>query len=387
MRKIYITLFLFLQLGCGIIDVYVFADENNKEPILATKLTKPVRGDGGINLAVAPGGGLNAYASIFWATEFANHAGKKFPELFDLFWGLSGGAIAATILMHDDDINALEQFKEQANSAYPGYESIFRSIAFNKDFVGIINDADGTRRKKFNQTISVLYQNDQFYPKAGNRFVLVASADNKPVCYADASLKLPTTCVYRVGDRAKISDGIINSCNFQLDQQDFRTFLPATLKFGNKLLPKKASLFQRQKVRLLPDNIDREVIDGVFADKQYLDGTSPLPLAIDYLRQFKTKNNVEHNLVVFDNGSSKINQEYRDSIKLSDKGFTTIKEDGATINVFVLQTQVSEEQFEAWMYDKSEAHWKETENKIRDSMKDAMKDVFERAVKTVIKNI
>lgn len=390
MKKIYLGLFLLVHFSCGLNDGTVVGGKNEQEKTLPTVVIKPVRKDGGINLAVAPGGGFNAYASIVWATEFAKHADRNFPDLFDSFWGLSGGSIAATLLMHDDGKQALTQFKNQINAAFPRFESIFRSIKANQNFLGILNDADGTRRNEFSKAITHLFKDAQFYENAGNRFVIVASADKKPVCYADASVKLPKNCIYRMGNTA-VSDGIINSCNFQLGKDDFQVFLPPALKAINALLPEQASFFQRQKVKLSGDAIEREVIDGAFADKKYLDGSSPLPLAIDYLRLFKTKANAPHNLVVFDNGASSLsmylNKEYRDSIKLGDEGSVTINEDGVVINVFVLSTAVTKEQFERWMYDHSDAHWSETETMIVDSIKGKKKDLFERAVKTIKENI
>ncbi len=394
-KKIYMGFFLMLSMSCQ-----EFIDAAEKEPGVASEKIPvatdeasqkapalPLRNDGAFNIAVAPGGGLNAYASIYLTYLFAAQSGKEIAELFDLYWGLSGGTLAATMFMNESSSKVLDNFKTQVKKAFPDIPSIIRAIAASPfDFQEILSDADGARRSAFNDSIIESLGKSKFSKNAGNKFVLVASADKNPLCYADSTILLPSSCIYKAPDGTSVADGIINSSNFQIAKNTIINLLPKNLKMYGGFLPDFSSLFQVQEISWLPGK-KVNVIDGYFAAKNRLDGTSPLPLVIDYLLQFKTENDAEHNVVVFDNGSAVnavySNQAYRKFIGMDKNGYARIEKNGVVINVFLLKLNISKSQFDKWMHDKNDSHWARTEAVVNAEINGPRKNIFYQALNAI----
>ncbi len=408
-KHIFLGIFLIVNVGCGP-ETGKSSSRNRKgspssrsnkpgktpetlDPADQVELT-PLRTDGAYNIALSPGGGLNAYASLYLSHKFAAQAGKKIDELFDLFWGLSGGTLPATMLMDKRSDQALSNFKTQVKTAFPDIPDIIKAIGTNLvKFAAIANDSEGLRRKAYDSALVANLKDIKFNNKAGNRFVLVASASNKKsVCYADESIKLPPTCLYRVEAGTRVADGIINSSNFQIPKNELISRLDPAFQSAAAMVPLKfIPLFQKQKVNLLPTEEKLEVVDGFHANAKDLDGTSPLPLAVDYLLQFKTTNNAEHNIVVFDNGSAAIpqysNQSYRDSIGMDADGYAKYQKNGVTVNVYLLKLNVTKAQFDSWAYDNEDAHWTSTEAMVNGEIAGPRKGIFDRAVDAIQKSL
>jgi hypothetical protein len=392
--KIIFILFLVTITGCGEIPLLDRLTDKNPSTLVVKENSfrpkkidgKLLRKDGAMNIAVAPGGGLNAYTSLYLGKVFSEHTGKHFDEMFDLFWGLSGGAIAGTLLMNKEYKHILENFKAQAQTAFPDVVGVIKGALANKASMDeVLRDADKKRIDVFEKAIVTNLKDIKFGKNAGNRFVLVASAEEKTVCYADSTIKLPKNCFFRAPEGTRVADGIIGSSNYQLDKKDMLTGLSPELEALADHLPESASLFFKRPASLLPDNKEHEIIDGVFANPDDLDGSSPLPLAIDYLLQFESKS--EHNLIVFDNGSAGhatySNEKFRKSIKMDDNGYARIEKNNVIINVFLIKITVREDQFEEWMYDKRPIHWTLTETYVNEQIKGTRKDIFDRAIKAI----
>lgn len=343
-----------------------------------------VRKDGGVNLAVAPGGGLNAYTSLYLALKFSESVGKHFDEMFDLFFGLSGGSVAGTILMNKKYDDLLDSFKERAEVSFPDIQGVIRdALVDGVSMEEAMSDAKQRRIDAFEHAALTNLKDLTFNHNAGNKFVLVASAEERPVCYADSNIKLPKNCVFRVPDGTRVVEGIINSSNFQLRKDDMMKGMPKELQLWADMLPGTASLFYKRPAVLLPDNKEYEVIDGVFADKKYLDSGSPLPLALDYVLENYNGVKAEHNVVVFDNGSainSHVNEEFRRTIGMNEAGFARIEKNNTIINVFLIKLSVDEKKFEEWMYVKDPNRWAAAEKLINEEIQGPRKEIFEGAI-------
>lgn len=348
---------------------------------------RPSRGDGALNIAVAPGGGLNTYASLVLAKLFAEAAGKDLKDSFNIFWGLSGGSLAATLLMDENAQSALDDFKAEVRVAFPDVYGIAMQALNNIDKIpSITSDSDGSRRKAFSESLASKIQRKYF--GKDNKFVLVASAGGKPVCYADGGISLPAQCVHRVGEGSSIVDGVINSSNYQVSKEEALSYMPAMAKFlAGPLLPEFSSLFKKQKVQLFPANKSLEVIDGFFAGNTYLDGNSPLPLALEYALQFKTANNAEHTIVVFDNGSASINEfsnsAFRTKIGMNDEGYARVEKNGVAVTIYLIKLKVEKEQYLHWMMDRSKDHWEDTEALVKAEINGPRRNIFSRAVDAI----
>lgn len=357
----------------------------------------PRKSNGGLNIAVAPGGGLNAYTSVFLTEEFAKAAGAKVKDIFDLYWGLSGGTLAATMFMSGAGEKVPENFKANVKKAFPDIDTLGTQImgqlpAFflnPKLLVSFLNDEDSARRKKFETALVAQIGDKKFNKNAGNRFVLVASAKNEPMCYADSAIQLPPACMHKSSDGARVVDGIINSSNYQISKSLLLAKYPAAQGFEDKIPIDRAPTFKQHMVKV--KNGDFPVVDAFPDAQNYLDGASPLPLVIDYLKQIKTSNNAEHNIVVFDNGVGSIpeysNQDFRNNIRMNAQGVARIEKNGVVINVFLLTMKVPRAQFDAWTIDQEDSHWADAEALVKQEIKGPRKGVFEDAITAVKKNI
>lgn len=410
LKRFSLGLILLLTIGCGPFlgsEKPTGNNNNNNTGNTSEELEdnrhmaeRPLRKDGALNIAVAPGGGLNAYASLYLAQQFAERTGKDIKDAFNIFWGLSGGTIAATLLMAEDAHLALEDFKIEAKTAFPDVIELGKQAFYNQDkIVPIANDSDGARRKAFAGALDDKIKVKQFDAQASNKFVLVASANKEPVCYADSSIKLPGSCKHTLPDGTSVIEGVINSSNFQVPKNMLMQLIQnyaASIRLGSivslfggleSILPDSATLFKKQQAILQPTNERLTVVDGSFAGKNYLDGNSPLPLALDYALQFKTKDNAEHIIVVFDNGSASnaifSNLDFRNSIGMNEDGYARVERNGVVVNVYLIKLSVSKNQFDAWAMDRSLQHWADTERLVDREIDGPRKNIFTRAVDAV----
>lgn len=382
------------SVGCGELPFKKDGTNNNNEKLDEPDPGKkyPSRTNGAVNIAVAPGGGLNAYTSLVVTKKFEQAAGEKIEKMFDLYWGLSGGTLAATMFMNGQGDKILDTFKSQVKSAFPDVNEIVEAVKKNLTAIPIIiEDKNGERRNAFDKALVANIGDKKFSNNGGNRFVLVASVNGEPACYADSNIKLPPACAYKSPDGTRVVDGVINSSNFQIPKSVIQSYLPAQFAgLAAGLLPARAPLFKLQ-TGPASNNKSFPLIDAFPDAEDLLDGTSPLPLAIDYLLQMKTKDNAEHNIVVFDNGSASIaeysNKDYRDEIKMDANGYARIEKNGIVINVFLLKINVAKKQFDAWTFDHQDSHWAAAENLVNQEINGPRKDLFERAVTAVKKNL
>ena len=347
---------------------------------------------GSYNIAVAPGGGLNAYTSLYLSKKFEQAAGKKIPELFDLYWGLSGGALAASLYMTGQGDKALENFKRDVDKAFPTKDSLITNampLLFGDQgqidaLKRLALDEDGQRRQAFEKALKANIGEKKFSDQGQDRFVFVASVDANPYCYGAPSIKLPQICCHRNAAGARVIDGIVNSSNFQLSVSSllggFANLIPRDIT--------SLSLFKRQALTVAAKQVP--IVDGFLIRKDLSDGNSPLPLVIDYLLQFKNQNNSEHNIVVFDNGSGSIadykNQKFRDDIGIKN-GYAQIKSGGVVINIYLLDMNVTRAQFDSWIFDQSDKHWADAEQMVDQSVSGSIKQLFDRAIDAVKKNM
>lgn len=404
----FVVFFLVFNFGCGPADLaggngstrasgQRDSDENNENFGLVLDQ------ENALNLAVSPGGGLNAYTSLYLAKKFGDAADAHIRDLFHIFWGLSGGTIAATMMMseHKTMDGILKDFEEETKTAFPSLDKITHDVMQNYKKIGTIaSDSEGKRRNAFKQALEKNLGALKFTGGIKNRFVLVASAggfpglNGKPVCYADGGIFLPSTCAYKFNQPdLPVVNGIISSSNFQISKTEIAGYLGrsdygALARVLTPLIPDNGATLFKKETYSTGQGQDVELIDGAFADKKYLDGVSPLPLAVDYLLGIKPKDGKAHNLVVFDNGAASIarlsNQTYRDEIGLGADGKAAILgQNGVKINVYMLKINISQDKFDTWTYTADDAHWNETRTLVDRQLNNGLKTVFNQAVTAV----
>src|SRR5690606_33511527 len=97
---------------------------------------------------------------------------------------------------------------------------------------------------------------------------------------------------------------------------------------------KEIDLFKKGSQKLLPNNEDVIICDGGDCredGKLLLDGFTPTPLVIEYLRDIPGK----HNVVVFDNGGP-VNDAFRKTLNFGEDGVGLVWGLGSEIRVFII---------------------------------------------------
>ena len=326
-RLFYIfCLFLLFIASCGKIEL------GNAKKIKP----KPEDTSTGLKIAIAPGGGVNAYTSLYLAKKFAKGTGKGIFDMFDQFWGLSGGSIVASMLMtkwQNRESDAVDDFKTIVQASYNNVKPLIEQM---RDKNNTLTDAqktdqDGARRDLFTNELSKYFSGNTGVP---GLVILASTTDNKPVYYCDSSLSLPDDALR--SHSTSLVDAITNSSNFQ-----------PGLAVGKKGKEGKGGLFKvvqdtltiKEKKNEVESIIDKnyEVIDGFHALNSY---NSPLGFAIEYLQTQKPGDNTPHKIVFFDNGSNVNAQDYRmKAFKKGNNGFYKIvdPQTGIVIELYYLK--------------------------------------------------
>lgn len=320
-RLFYIfCLFLLFIASCGKIDL------GNAKKIKP----KPKDTTTGLKLAIAPGGGVNAYTSLYLATKFAEGTGKSIFEMFDQFWGLSGGSIVASMLMttwQNKEDQAVDVFEKIVKASYNNVKPLIEQMR-DKDSLTDAQktDQDGARRDLFTNELSKYFSGNTAVPKL---VILASTTDNKPVYYCDSSLSLPDDALR--SHSTSLVDAITNSSNFQPGL--------AVGKEGGLFKVVQDTLTIKEKKNEVESIINKnyEVIDGFHALNSY---NSPLGFAIEYLKTQKPEDNTPHKIVFFDNGSKGNAQDYRrKAFKKGNNGFYKIvdPQTGIVIELYYLK--------------------------------------------------
>lgn len=303
----YVCLILLFMISCGEIDL----NENGKKNKL------PVMDGAALKLAIAPGGGVNAYTSLYSAYRFTQATGKSIYNNFSQFWGLSGGSIVAAMLMDshkNNEANAVNYFISTIKDSYAGIKPIIEQIKNGNTLSDDVKtDNAGTRRNLFSSKLNML-----FNKSIPQKVIITASADQKPVYYCHPSVRLPQDALRSSNS---LTTAIINSSNFQ----------------PGILANKKGGLFKIVKDILLPDNRQYEVVDGFHARGSF---NSPLEFAIDYLQTIRPPKGQNHKIVFFDNGNSINGGVYRMlAFENGNNGYYEInnKENDITIELYFLK--------------------------------------------------
>jgi hypothetical protein len=337
-------------------------------------------------LAVFPGGGVNAYTSLYLAKLFADkikttNPGAGIYDSFDQAWGLSGGSIVASMLMvsyQNNENQALTDFEATVNASFTNIKQIIEDLRNGNVTAADPLDGNGARRTLLEQAIiNNAGMNAKRFGDADTKKLVIIAAElsnKKPVYYADPDenlIRLPKDSL-RATNTTLLTTAIINSSNFR----------PA-IKFGQE---DNGGLFQIVPDTLMPDNKNYSVIDGAHVRQTLDDGLAavsmnhPLGLAIDYLKKIKPNDGREHQIVVFDNGSGP--GAYAKKLNFNN-GYAKIEKDGVIINVYFIA--VEDAHFNDHTYDITPASFKARRKLVKDAINPGApsKTIFDSAVKAI----
>ncbi len=326
----------------------------------STMAMEAVQKKPGLTIAVAGGGGVNAYASLYMAVKLAQAANAQFHELFDQFWGVSGGTIPATLLMSRKfvDEETLGLFKGTVNQAFP-------------DLLEFLDPTDslGTRRTRFEKELVGKFGDLSFGATKNNKFVYIASSDGLPVYFCDPEIELPSSAL-RCVEGTSCVKGIVGSSSF-------------TTRVNLRFFATNVSLFKEEGHPLHPLNEIKIIRDGghCFArhqDKHILDGFTPTPLVLDYLKTIPG----HHRVVVFDNGGP-TSKSFRQTIGVDEDGLATVEFDDGTINVHIISVIV--ENFETNAINKTPNHLEYLEAQVEEALSGNSATAFLTALTAVSK--
>ncbi len=340
--------------------------EDNSQPVYSGK-----------NIAVFGAGTTNCYASLILAKWFSEHANRHFNDIFDEAWGISGGAIAATLLMDKKltETRAADIFRTTVEQALPDFSLLFS-----------LSDTNSLRRNKFEGELKKHFDGMSF--GKNNRLVYIASNQKGvPVYYCDEDVKLDDQAL-RCPPGTSCIKGIVGSCCYICKCEQYSTNLLPTFLSAFISIP-SIHLFKQEPQILNPGQIEQEIYDGALCisddDHPILDGYSPLPLVIKYLQNLPSKNHQKHNVVVFDNGWPH-NDKFRSSINMQNN-MTIIKTDLATINIFVIAVQVGTFKTLSLTMNRSTEHFEYLEQQARDAVERTSHVVWNAAIKAVTTSI
>jgi hypothetical protein len=321
------------------------------------------------NFAVIPGGGMNGYRSAFLMAQF-EEATMTLHEAFDGFWGISAGSLPATFFGSKkmDAQEFLAIYRNTAHQAFPDLNDFLQDLG---GWEGILSkfgqpirclDESGARRAKLVGALSPHLLNCQFDDGTTNKVVILASSNGQPVYYCDQAIALPEDAL-RCAPTTYVVDAIVNSCSFNQN---------LALGFVNAQI----SLFKNETSELMPDFSTHTVVDGFHMKAAHLFGQSPLPLLIKHLQG--RGDNAEHNVVLFDNGSTPISAAERAAYNIDSRGIGKI----GNINIFSIN--VAAPYFQADIIDKSAEALKRHESEVFAALNGASKEVFEAAVGAIM---
>jgi len=315
----------------------------------------------GSNVGIFPGGAANSYASLYLGEEFSRRANVPFYDLFDQAWALSGGTVPAILLMKKGKWPrfASHMFREAIKDAFPDLLDLLD-----------LTDSDGWRRERFEAVLNKYFSDMFFGENQNNRIVFIASRNGAPVFFCDSDFKLPKEEL-RVLSGTSFIDGIMASSTISLR---------ANLGMG-KL---QASLFKPRQVALAPFMEKKTVVDGGHCDakrdgKFILDGSTPTPLVIEYLKSIPG----QHNVVVFGNGGP-FNEEFRKSINLNRNGTAEIIHRDGRINIFIISIRVNNHTLN--LLNKSENYMLYLQKRVEKALMGQSRAVFDMALRAVLQN-
>lgn len=298
-----------------------------------------------MNIAIFPGGANNSYTSIKLMEVFENAAGNDASNLFQQFWGISGGSIIASMFGSGNFTNATDaakQFKDAAPKILD-LNNIISSINIsdltniNNMLIEFMNDNNGNRRKNFKDILDQKIPQCEFNQDNKNKMVLITSVDKQPVIYADDYIDIPGYA--KMINPISCSDAIIDSSNWQMPKNTIISLLKKQfpmIEFLADSVNQDFSLFK--KTTITHEDKTFFALDGFYA--QGADGNSPLPFAIDYVKSLNEADKT-YNLVVFDNGSPS-NQDFRNSLNLNDDTAIIKHDNNVTINIFIISIKDSQ---------------------------------------------
>ncbi len=378
MKKNWVSLLIYTLLTLTLINAA--CDDLDLIPKKRKKNDLPIVDGPALKLAVFPGGGVNAYTSLYLAKLFADDTGKGVYTSFDQAWGLSGGSIVASMLMvshKDDEAGALTAFKTTVNNSFDLVAPIIKKLKNTeqvdkdvKEDNALIPPKNKTRRGLFEEQLNSFNLHTEQFGNADTKKLVIIAAEfssKKPVYYAHQSLVIPKDSL-RATNTTTVTTAIINSSNFQ----------------PGAILNEKGGLFQIVPDALMPDNKQYHVIDGAHVSQILDDGivavsaNHPLGLAIDYLKKIRPNNAKEHQIVVFDNGSGP--GAYAKKLNFNN-GKARIEKDGVIINVYFIA--IPDPNFNDRTYDIAATSFGDRETLVNDAVADPSTTAFYSAVNAI----
>jgi hypothetical protein len=304
-----------------------------------------------LSIAVFGGGGTNTFASLRLAVKFAELVGKPMNKIFNQTWGTSGGAISAALLMNKE--KASELFLSSVGKAFPDLSSFFSDL----------KDADGCRREAIETELEHQFKDLKFGKENNN--VVIASADGKPVYYCGSKMALDKDAL-RCKEETTYVEAIVNSSCFNMQREVTVPLLGIIMT-----MKVEVSLFRNKESELNPDGVKKIVCDGAHC-AQGLDGFTPTPLVIDYLKNIPG----HHKVVVFDNGGP-ANEAFRKSINLDD-GVARLTFGETKIDLYIISVIV--ENFDVRAAYKTKEHFDYLEKQVENAISDHSAFTFAMAI-------
>lgn len=331
----------------------------------------------GKNIAVFGAGTTNCYASLLLAKYFSEHTNRPFDQLFDQAWGISGGAIAATLLMAKKftEAEAASIFRTTVEQGLPGL-----SLFFN------LSDTNSDRRNKFEFELKKHFDGMSF--GHNNRFVYIASnKKGEPVYYCDEDVKLEDNAL-RCPAGTSCIKGMVGSCCYICNCDQFPTTIWQTLLSAVINIP-EIHLFKQEPQILNPRRFLQEIYDGALCTSDdnniILDGYSPLPLVIKYLQNLSNEEHQEHNIIAFENGWAS-SKKFRELINLKDN-VAVIKTGNTTINVFIISIHIGAFQTLSMTMNRSKEHFDYLEEQARDAIERTSAYAWNAAIAAISKSV